>query len=191
MARIVFKACPRVPRAVCLLALAVAGFHAASYTFLLPAPRTTARIARAAYESGKVNLGLDPSSGRANSVPAPLLEVNDATNMAIMDCLEDGCSVEALMALDEKLARDEKKIQDSMVELKEIQKTSFSPDNLEALAWFDNFLSRTGSLRAQLQAMKGVESSDFVKQIVKAASVAFGGGRPNDYPKVGVSPYSA
>ena len=27
------------------------------------------------------------------------------------------------------------------------------------------------------------QDSNFVQQIVKAASVAFGGGRPNDYPK--------
>ena len=28
-----------------------------------------------------------------------------------------------------------------------------------------------------------LQDSDFIQQIVKAASVAFGGGRPNDYPK--------
>lgn len=28
-----------------------------------------------------------------------------------------------------------------------------------------------------------MKDSDFVQQMVKAASVAFGGGRPNDYPK--------
>ena len=30
---------------------------------------------------------------------------------------------------------------------------------------------------------RSAEDSDFVQQMVKAASVAFGGGRPNDYPK--------
>ena len=30
---------------------------------------------------------------------------------------------------------------------------------------------------------RDVEDSDFIQQMVKAAAVAFGGGRPNDYPK--------
>ena len=37
----------------------------------------------------------------------------------------------------------------------------------------------------------GSKESDFVKQMVTAASVAFGGMKKGDYPKVGVSGYSA
>merc|ERR1712007_42434 len=116
---------------------------------------------------------------------------NEATQLAIMDCLEEGCSIDALMALDQKLARDEQRVAESMEQVRESQKTSFAEDNVKALAWFDNFLKRTGGLRAQLQALKGSSDSDFVQQLMKAASVAFGGGRPTDYPSVGVSPYSA
>mmetsp|Transcript_15470 Transcript_15470/g.48632 ORF Transcript_15470/g.48632 Transcript_15470/m.48632 type:complete len:196 (+) Transcript_15470:73-660(+) len=182
----------RRPRALCLIALGLVGFHAASRCFLPVSPRTSSSmVARAAFESGKVNVGVDASSGRAVSVPVPLLEANEATNVAIMDCLEEGCSVDALMALDAKLARDEQKVKESIEEVEARQKTEFSEDNTEALAWFKNFLGRTGTLRGQLQAMRGIENVDFAKQFIKAASVAFGGGRPTDYPKIGVSSYSA
>eukprot|EP00913_Durusdinium_trenchii_P003562 g3294.t1 len=138
---------------------------------------------------------------------------------AIFDCLEEGCSVDALLKLDQKLADDEKKIVTTVKEIETVQKTAYSPENAGTLAWLNNFLSRSGSLRAQLQALQGIkdclscfsafwlfvpslldvqlsflmskQDSDFVQQMVKAASVAFGGGRPNDYPKVGVSPYSS
>eukprot|EP00419_Tripos_fusus_P011912 CAMPEP_0172664728 /NCGR_PEP_ID=MMETSP1074-20121228/6797_1 /TAXON_ID=2916 /ORGANISM="Ceratium fusus, Strain PA161109" /LENGTH=190 /DNA_ID=CAMNT_0013480935 /DNA_START=64 /DNA_END=636 /DNA_ORIENTATION=+ len=176
---------------ICLLVLASFSFRA---SFLVqPCFRRAQQrslISHAAYESGKINLGVEVGDGEA-VVPAPLLEVNEATNLAIQDCLEDGCSVEALMALDEKVARDEKRVQETMDKLNGVQKTAFSDDNAETLAWYTNFLNRSGSLRAQLQALRGLQDIDFVKQLVKAASVAFGGGRSTDYPKVGVSPYTA
>lgn len=110
---------------------------------------------------------------------------------AIFDCLDEGCSVDALLKLDQQLADDEKKILKNVEEIETVQKTAYSQENAGTLAWLKNFLSRSGSLRAQLQALQGVKDSDFIEQMVKAASVAFGGGRPNDYPKVGVSPYSS
>mmetsp|Transcript_5490 Transcript_5490/g.17813 ORF Transcript_5490/g.17813 Transcript_5490/m.17813 type:complete len:86 (+) Transcript_5490:235-492(+) len=54
----------------------------------------------------------------------------------------------------------------------------------------DNFLRRTGGLRAQLLGLKGNQDDDFVKQMLRAASVACGGSRHSDNPKVGISPYS-
>jgi len=170
--------------ALCLLA----GLRAAFVGFQTgaPAPRT----ARAAFDSGKVNLA---GGGDASDVVEPLLEVNEATNVAIQDCLEEGCSVEALMSLDVKLAADESKVAETMKEIAAAQKTAYSEDNDEKLSWYGNFLSRTGTLREQLRALSSVKDkeSDFVKQLVKAASVAFGGGRSGDYPKVGVSGYSS
>mmetsp|Transcript_139037 Transcript_139037/g.352470 ORF Transcript_139037/g.352470 Transcript_139037/m.352470 type:complete len:190 (+) Transcript_139037:48-617(+) len=148
------------------------------------------RVARSSYESGRINL--DAELGESKSLPVPVLEASEATNRAIMDCIEEGCSVDAIMELDGKLARDEQKIQASIEAVKTAQKTAYSEENVAALVWFDNFLQRAGGLRAQLQALKGTpQDTDFVKQLVKAASVAFGGGRETDYPKVGVSPYSA
>jgi len=180
-----------LPSAVCLAVAAVLAFHVLGTSFVAPRegvtrPRLTPR---ASFESGKINMGVE--LGESKNLPKPLLEANEATNLAIANCIEGGCSVEALMELDQKLARDEGKIQSSIEEVKAVQKTAFSQDNVEALVWFDNFLQRTGGLRAQLQALQGAKDSDFAKQLVKAASVAFGGGRETDYPKVGVSPYSA
>ncbi|CAK0791677.1 unnamed protein product, partial [Prorocentrum cordatum] len=171
--------------ALCLLA----GLRAAFVGVPLAAP--AARGARAAFDSGKVNIAGD--GGAAGDVPEPMLEVNEATNAAIQDCLEEGCSVEALMSLDVKLAADESKVADTMKQIAAAQKTQYSKDNDEKLSWYGNFLSRTGALRQQLRALGGAKDKepDFVKQLVKAASVAFGGGRAGDYPKVGVSGYSS
>lgn len=145
---------------------------------------------RTAYESGKVNVGAEIKM-ESEKLVAPMLDCDEACMTAIYDCLEDGCSIEALQSLDQKLAEDESKIVSSMRQLQAIQKTDFSEENTGTLAWLNNFLGRSGSLRAQLKALRGLQDSDFVKQMIKAAGVAFGGGRHGNYPKVGVSPYSA
>jgi len=144
---------------------------------------------RTAFESGKVNVGVE-IQGEAQAPPQPVLDCDDACVTAIYDCIEEGCSVDAIMKLDTQLAEDEKKIADSIQDLSALQKTSYSPENAGTIVWFENFLSRSGTLRGQLQALKGIQNSDFVSQMVKAAAMAFGGGRQTDYPKVGVSPYS-
>jgi len=184
---------PRSPRALSLFCVA-ASFGICRHvllgvTFTTSTVLRTHKVARASYESGKVNLGVETTM-EAPASQLPVLECNDATKLAIIDCLEQGCSVEALMKLDEVVARDEKKVQESIEDLRTKQKTSFSDDNAETLGWLENYIARSGSLRGQLQAMKGLQDVDFVKQLVRAASVGFGGGRPNDYPKVGVAPYS-
>jgi len=120
-----------------------------------------------------------------------VVECDTECMTAIFDCLEDGCSMEALLKLDQKLAEDEQKIVSSRDELAAAQKTAFTEENMGTIAWLDNFLGRTGSLRAQLRALQGIQDSDFVKQMITAAGYAFGGGRKGDYPKVGASPYSA
>jgi len=163
------------------------GFAAGS----VAAPRRGGLAApRAAFESGKVNLGADVSV-EAEAPPLPVIECDESCMTAIFDCLEDGCSMEALAKLDVQLAEDERKIASSVEELRIAQKTAFSEENTGTLAWLNNFLDRSGSLRAQLHAMSGMKDSDFVTQMIKAASVGFGGGRRGNYPKVGVSPYSA
>lgn len=172
-----------------LVALRQAGFSFVGSTVALRSTRARTDVARF-YDSGKVNLNVDISEEEA-SPPLPVLECDEGCLTAIFDCLEEGCSVEALGKLDKELAEDEAKITTAMSELKDMQKTTQGA--LEAkgtIAWLDNFLSRSGSLRAQLTQLKTIKDADFVKQMVKAASVAFGGGRKDDYPKVGVSPYS-
>jgi len=146
-------------------------------------------LRKAAFESGKVNVGVEIESDLPPP-PQPVLECDESCVTAIYDCLEDGCSVDALVKLDAQLAEDEEKIAKSIEEVSAQQKTAYSEENAGTVAWLNNFLGRSGSLRAQLQSLKAVEDTDFITQIIKAAAVAFGGSRPNDYPKVGVSPYS-
>ncbi|CAJ1363929.1 unnamed protein product [Effrenium voratum] len=177
----------RISRTVCLACLALGGWHMVSVAF-----SSVSRIARRAeYETGKVNVGAEVSDTEVPPPPPPVLECDEGCMTAIFDCLDEGCSVDALLKLDKKLAEDEQRIVGTVKEIESVQKTAYSPENAGTLAWLNNFLSRSGSLRAQLQALQGVKDSDLLQQIVKAASVAFGGGRPNDYPKVGVSPYTS
>lgn len=147
-------------------------------------------IASAAIESGKLNLGVDAKEGEPLPFPEAVVETDDETKAAIESCLEDGCSVEAMMKLDSKLASEEKKILAAAEEFKAAQKVAYNQENGKALAWMENLVRRTSSLRAQLQTLKTFDNTDLLKQLVRAASVAFGGGRSTDYPKVGVASYS-
>jgi len=173
---------------------AVAGMclHMFPGTFLAPAaPRRPdgVRTALNAYESGKLNLGVEVES-EAPTIPKPVMECDEQCMTAIVECVEEGCSVEALMKLDQKLAEDEQKVADTISEISAAQKTAYSEENVQTVAWLNNFLGRSGTLRAQLASLNGAKDTDFLKQFIKAASVAFGGGRPNDYPAIGVSGYA-
>uniref|UniRef100_A0A7S1LHS2 Uncharacterized protein n=1 Tax=Alexandrium catenella TaxID=2925 RepID=A0A7S1LHS2_ALECA len=185
------------PRAIAcafaLVALAL-GLQAAQLLFTQAARplRAPARAGRAAsFESGKINVGVEGGDGDVQLPPDPVLSCDGSCVAAIETCLEEGCSVEALMKLDAKLAADEKHISATMEEMKAIRKMERVPEASTKIAWLENFLGRSGTLRGQLRALKPVEDSNFIQQMVKAAGVAFGGGRDTDYPKVGVSPYSS
>jgi len=180
-----------------LLPLALAAAAAAAAVHVLragfaggaPAGRPARAAPRRAFESGKVNLGPDVDL-EAMPPPTPTIECEEGCMTAIMECLEEGCSVEALSRLDRKLAEDESTILSSLEELSVRQKTAFTQENVGTMAWLKNFINRSQGLRGQLRAMQGIQDHDFIQQMVRAASVAFGGGRQGDYPKVGVSAYS-
>lgn len=176
---------------VCVALAAAVGIRSLGFVATGGATAPRLRVARAAYESGKVNAGAEIGV-ELPPPPQPVIDCDDGCMTAIYDCIEEGCSVDALLKLDTKLAEDEAKIVSSIKALQDQQKLNFSPENAGTLAWLGNFLNRSGGLRAQLQTIKQVGGdSDFVKQMVTAASVAFGGMKKGDYPKVGVSGYSA
>jgi len=178
---------------LCAAIFALAALKVANLSFVGAKAATRAsRVARS-YDTGKVNIGAEEFASEAE-LPAPTLPAIEADekqiSSAIMNCIEEGCSVEAMMALDQQLAGDEKRITAAMADVQDLQKTSLNKD-AGALVWYDNFLQRMGSLRAQVYAIKDHKDSDFIQQIMKATAVSFGGARENDYPKVGVSSYSA
>ncbi|CAJ1371439.1 unnamed protein product [Effrenium voratum] len=147
---------------------------------------------RAGFEQGKLNLGVEGSVVKSKHLPTPVLEASESTNKAIQECLEEGCSVEALMELDQKLAKDEATVKATLDKLHSSQAEEYSEEGNEQIAWLANFLDRSGSLRAQLQAVSTLKAEgDLVAQIMRAAAVAFGGGRKGDYPSAGVSSYSS
>eukprot|EP00438_Fugacium_kawagutii_P024387 Skav213363 [mRNA] locus=scaffold317:391135:401196:- [translate_table: standard] len=176
---------------VAALAVLLWACHQAFVLPLRPVGLSRSRSSKRAFDKGKVNLNMEGAVVKSRNMPEPMLEANEATTVAIQDCLNEGCSVEALMDLDQKLARDEAKIKDALDQLHDLQSQKYSEDSAEQIAWLGNFLNRCASLRAQLMAVKTLEEPDFVSQMMRAAAVAFGGGRHGDYPKVGVSPYSS
>lgn len=162
--------------------------------------RTPARVAVASVkvDHGKVNLGLEIDDDEVTAVsralasppPLPVLESDESYMQAINACLESECSVEDLDQLDNKLVEDEQKIAKAVSRIEAMQKSKPDAANDGALAWLGNFLKRSSSLRAQIHSLRGHKNVNFIKQLLKAASVSFGGGRHGDYPKVGVSSYS-
>eukprot|EP00931_Biecheleriopsis_adriatica_P085914 TRINITY_DN60684_c0_g1_i1.p1 TRINITY_DN60684_c0_g1~~TRINITY_DN60684_c0_g1_i1.p1 ORF type:complete len:210 (+),score=61.24 TRINITY_DN60684_c0_g1_i1:71-631(+) len=173
-----------------LLLVAFAGLSALHVTFLgvFKTSGMAAKVTCRSFQTGKVNLAPEALQGK---VPEPVLLCDESTRLAILECVEEGCSVEALMEFDARLAKDEEKIKQSLDKLQAANKMDATEENSKRLAWYDNFLRRTSSLRAQLLSVKKVKDVDFTQQFMKAAAVAFGGGRPTDYPKIGVSPYTA
>jgi hypothetical protein len=176
----------------CFAALLTALLRSCSAPAFAPAARVTrgSSVVRAAYDSGKVNLGVEIKPD-ASPPPQPVLECDEGCVTAIHDCLDEGCSVDAIMQLDSKLAEDENEVATSILALESKQKTSYSEGNAALLYWLRSFLGKTEALRAQLHALRPLEDpSSLMGQMAKAVSVAFGGGRATDYPKVGVLSYS-
>ncbi|CAE7560720.1 Shab [Symbiodinium sp. CCMP2456] len=171
----------------CAVVVAVACFYW-NRTFIASMPALprgqSSKITRGA-TSGKVNLDRsqelrDFLMGKVPSAPAkqaaekswelPVLECDEGCVSAIESCLEEGCSVDALMKLDAAIAKDEKTIE---AKLKGKQD-----------AWLQNFLQRSGALRAQLSTMLSRKKSEpWMTQLVKAAQLAFKSSRDGDYPK--------
>merc|ERR1719187_1747229 len=95
-------------------AAAAAGVQVLRAGFAGGAAGRPARAApRRAFESGKVNVVRDMAVAQP---PTPTMECEEGCMTAIMECLEEGCSVEALSRLDQKLAEDESTIMSSLEE---------------------------------------------------------------------------
>eukprot|EP00443_Scrippsiella_acuminata_P114845 CAMPEP_0115661220 /NCGR_PEP_ID=MMETSP0272-20121206/46670_1 /TAXON_ID=71861 /ORGANISM="Scrippsiella trochoidea, Strain CCMP3099" /LENGTH=229 /DNA_ID=CAMNT_0003099445 /DNA_START=1 /DNA_END=687 /DNA_ORIENTATION=+ len=135
-------------------------------------------VARAAVSTAAVRRGLewdeDPNAEVAVETQEPgrilqMPEVNYFTNQAIMDCLQEGCSIEVLEELIGKLQRDERRIQEALDELRAAQEEQHSADIAEALGWFRNFLDNSRQLREALQSVEGLKhaTTNFAKQFVE------------------------
>lgn len=148
-------------------------------------------LALASIEPGKVNIGAAQDLAEAQQLPDDPMLPCDAECLALTEsCVEEGCSVDAMMKLDAKLASSEEQVEASLAAVKAAQKTNLVRSESQR-ARMENILQRLGTLRGQLVGLKSFEDSNLVQQMIKAAAVAFGAGRPNDYPKVGVASYSA
>merc|ERR1719223_636898 len=110
------------------------------------APAARARLPRHA-ESGKVNLQEEEDEFQSWKAYSAMkgMDVESSVADAIQTCVDDGCSVEAMMTLDRILAENEERVMSA--------KSEKSSDEV-AVAWLDNFLSKTVSLRSQLLAVK-------------------------------------
>ncbi|CAJ1365015.1 unnamed protein product, partial [Effrenium voratum] len=178
----------------CLVALAIAGCFHRSFVQPSHEGRFLRKLARGA-AAGKVNIDKsqdlrDFLLGEKAGAPTkaapkaqeswthlPVLECDEGCITAIESCLEEGCSVEAMMKLDAAIAKDEKTVKAALKKKED--------------AFLENFLQRSGALRAQLVAMVNRKASEpWMEQLIKAAKLAFASSK-GDYPKVGALPYSS
>eukprot|EP00931_Biecheleriopsis_adriatica_P074396 TRINITY_DN4845_c0_g1_i8.p1 TRINITY_DN4845_c0_g1~~TRINITY_DN4845_c0_g1_i8.p1 ORF type:complete len:208 (-),score=42.78 TRINITY_DN4845_c0_g1_i8:168-791(-) len=145
------------------------------------APRPLPRTVRSAFESGSVNL--ERAVPRV-SADIPMLECGEACMAAIDECMSSGCSVEAMLSLDEKLAADEQKVKQNMALLKDWRKVDLAFSGHGMLRWLESCLPRFEALRAELRSAKIQQPQESIlAQIGKAIMYPFGFGfRQTDYP---------
>jgi len=139
------------------------------------APARAPKVATRAFEEGKVNLGVTVEMNKETRVPRTVLDCDESCIAAIKECTEEGCSVQAMLALDAKLEEDEKEVRTMRDKLWETLKTAYSEENARTISWLDNFLARSQSLRKTLKAAKQVDSKRVIQKLIEAASIAFTG----------------
>ncbi|CAK0840736.1 unnamed protein product [Prorocentrum cordatum] len=115
-------------------------------------------------------------------------KVNYFTNLAIVDCLTEGCPVEELIELEGRLSADEAAIHEHLRELRDVQERAHSPDVAEALAWFGTVAKNSQQLRdqfktikdAQAEHVKAIKDSEYSKEFA-ASLVVQSDEAPGDY----------
>lgn len=97
-------------------------------------------------------LGRDVSQAvrRASSKPIELPEVNSYTSQRIVDCLTEGCPVDTIEDLQDKLLRDEARIKDHIAETDDGMTQGFNVKD-----FYSQALDRSHELREKLEEAKG------------------------------------
>jgi len=156
---------------LCAAALvAVACRLSISVTF---APARAPKVATRVFGQDKVNLGETVEMNKETRVPEIVLNCDESCIAAIKECTEEGCSVQAMLALDAKLEEDEKEVRTMRDKLWETLKTGYNAENARTISWLDNFLARSQSLRKTLMAAKKVDKKRVIQKLIEAASIAF------------------
>jgi len=156
---------------LCAAALAaVACRLSISVTFAAArAPKVATRV----FEEGKANSGEKVEMNKETRMPQTVLHCDESCIAAIKECTEEGCSVQAMLALDAKLEEDEKEVRTMRDKLWETLKTGYNAENARTISWLDNFLARSQSLRKTLMAAKKVDKKRVIQKLIEAASIAF------------------
>eukprot|EP00930_Biecheleria_cincta_P065070 TRINITY_DN50774_c0_g1_i1.p1 TRINITY_DN50774_c0_g1~~TRINITY_DN50774_c0_g1_i1.p1 ORF type:complete len:177 (+),score=39.71 TRINITY_DN50774_c0_g1_i1:88-618(+) len=101
-----------------------------------------------------------------------LPEANYFVELAAEECIKEGCSVETLQHLHSKLMLDEDRIRERVEMLAQQQDSLYFDDLSVEIGLLRLALSRLHRLSSELNAMLGVQNSDFSKEL--AAYLAFG-----------------
>lgn len=181
----------RAPGRCLVAAAALAAVLLVSPTFLaggdLQPLRRRATASSPVLRRGAGEAAVEAEEKPAEPRPLQLPEANYFINQKIMGCLKEGCDVDVVEDLIERLARDEARIQEGLEELRAAQRASHSADIAETIGWFRSFLDNSQHLRDELLAVRGFRhaTSDFVKQFVRSGRHRVGGdasdaASPND-----------
>lgn len=120
-----------------------------AFTTLPSSTRAAHRVARRAVK------GEPGPSGKTVETP----EVNFFVAQQIVDCLTEGCPLTEINELEAKLARDEKRVEASIVDLRAELEEKHTHEAADKLAALRNFLGDSVELREQLEMVKGIKSN--------------------------------
>jgi len=86
---------------------------------------------------------------------APAFQCTKSVVHAMQSCLEDGCSVETLLELEDKLAKDEGKVESAMHHVQQMVK-EHPVEAAWSLSSYDDLLHHLKSIHAQLHVQESV-----------------------------------
>mmetsp|Transcript_3575 Transcript_3575/g.6292 ORF Transcript_3575/g.6292 Transcript_3575/m.6292 type:complete len:200 (+) Transcript_3575:61-660(+) len=138
-----------------------------------PAEKVSFPCRRSAFR-GNVDCTAKDTADEEYKISLQLPQANHFMELEAAGCIEEGCSVEKLSDLVEKLSFDEGRIRKTLEKLQVARAKFDVPSYEEEIGLLRLSLSRFHSLSNELQAMLGVQNSDFTKEF--AAYLAFGKG---------------
>ncbi|CAE7447771.1 unnamed protein product [Symbiodinium sp. CCMP2592] len=170
---------PRVLRGLVVLAVAFGFLAGPSFVSgpRQPSIRVLRRAGDAAAESEEVE-----------ERHLPLPEATHFVEEEAAGCIEEGCTVEDIMRIQNKLETDEGRIREA-IEMLQVARDSFSVDSSSGIGLLRMSLSRIHSLNNKLQALISSQGQQFAKEF--GAYLAFGHGDTGGFLSLNKAPQVA
>jgi len=130
----------------------------------------------------------DPAAEEVEERHLPLPEATHFVEEEAAGCIEEGCTVEDIMRIQNKLETDEGRIREA-IEMLQAARDSFSVDSSSGIGLLRMSLSRIHSLNNKLQALISSQGEQVAKEF--GAYLAFGHGDTGGFLSLNKSPQVA